>query len=91
MRLAFAACKSARILEGVWAQREIFDRYRVMRLVLPNRIDRSIKRRHDLYDAFKSHDPERASAIWAEHLDESFSIWREKSGFAEELKDFRFF
>lgn len=89
--LAFAACKSARILEGVWAQREIFDRYRVMRLVLPNRIDRSIKRRHDLYDAFKARDPERASAIWAAHLDESFSIWREKSGFAEELKDFRFF
>lgn len=89
--LAFAACKSARIIEGVWAQREIFDRYRVMRLVLPNRIDRSIKRRHDLYNAFKAHDPVRASAIWSEHLDESFSIWREKSGFAEELKDFRFF
>ncbi|PKL07046.1 MAG: hypothetical protein CVV53_01330 [Spirochaetae bacterium HGW-Spirochaetae-9] len=89
--IAFEACKSARILESVWAQREIFDRYRVMRLVLPNRIDKSIQRRRDLYNAFLAHDPERASAIWAEHLDESFVIWKDHSGFAEQLKDFMFF
>jgi DNA-binding GntR family transcriptional regulator len=89
--ITFEACKSARILESVWAQREIFDRYRVMRLVLPNRIGTSIHRRRDLYNAFLAHDPERAAAIWTEHLDESFIIWREHSGFAEQLKDFIFF
>jgi len=89
--LAFAACKSSRIQEAVWAQREIFDRYRVMRLVLPNRVNKSINRRRDLYNAFRAHDPITASEIWAEHLDESFVIWREKSGYAEQLKDFQFF
>lgn len=88
---AFDACKSARLIESIWAQREIFDRYRVMRLVLPNRIDKSIKRRRDIYNAFVAHDPVAASEIWAEHLDESFVIWREKSGYAEQLKDFQFF
>jgi DNA-binding GntR family transcriptional regulator len=88
---AFDACKSARLIESIWAQREIFDRYRVMRLVLPNRIEKSIKRRRDLYNAFLAHDPITASEIWAEHLDESFVIWREKSGYAEQLKDFQFF
>ena len=87
----FEACKSTRILEGVWEQREVFDRYLVMRLVLPNRIDTSIRRRHELYEAIRAHDPEKASSIWAEHLDESFVIWREKSGYAEELKDFKYF
>ena len=89
--IAFGACKSARILESVWAQREIFDRYRVMRLVLPNRVERSIQRRRDVYNAFLAHDPKLASEVWAEHLDESFVIWREKSGYAEQLKDFIFF
>jgi len=89
--LAFGACKSQRIIESVWAQRELFDRYRVMRLVLPNRIEKSIGRRRDLYEAFKAHDSDRACRIWSEHLDESFSIWREKSGFADQLKDFAFF
>lgn len=89
--VAFGACKSQRIIESVWSQREIFDRYRVMRLVLPNRVEKSISRRRDLYEAFRIHDAEKASAIWAEHLDESFSIWREKSGFATELESFHFF
>ncbi len=80
--IAFAACKSSRILEGVWAQREIFDRYRVMRLVLPNRIDRSIKR-VTLSTMPSRHTTRACQRIWSEHLDESFSIWREKSGFAE--------
>ena len=89
--IVFEATKSARLMEAVWTQRETFDRYRVMRIVLPNRLEKSIKRRHDLYDAFTVHDPDRAFKIWIEHLDESFSIWREKSGFADELKDFVFF
>jgi len=89
--VAFEACKSARIIEAVWAQREIFDRYRVMRIVLPNRIDKSINRRNELYKAFLARDPERACQIWTEHLNESFAIWREKSGYAEVLKDFQFF
>ena len=89
--IAFGACKSERIIELVWVQRELFDRYRVMRLVLPNRIERSISRRKKLYEAFKNHDPDMACKIWTEHLEESFRIWREKSGFADELKDFVFF
>jgi DNA-binding GntR family transcriptional regulator len=89
--LAFGACKSQRIIESVWAQREIFDRYRVMRLVLPNRIDRSIARRRALYEAFRAHDADTACSVWAAHLDESFTIWREKSGFAKELEGFHFF
>ncbi len=89
--IAFEACKSTRIIEAVWAQREIFDRYRVMRIVLPNRVEKSIYRRTELYRAFVARDPERAAQIWIEHLDESFAIWREKSGYAEALKDFQFF
>jgi DNA-binding GntR family transcriptional regulator len=89
--IAFGACKSTRLIELVWAQREIFDRYRVMRLVLPNRVERSVSRRKLLFEAFQHHDPDAAFEVWSEHLDESFEIWRKKSGFAEELKDFRFF
>ncbi|HWP69174.1 MAG TPA: FCD domain-containing protein, partial [Rectinemataceae bacterium] len=89
--VAFGACRSEKILENVWAQREIFDRYRVMRLVLPDHIDRSILHRKELCKAFMRHDSEGASAVWAENLDESFAIWREKSGFADQLKDFIFY
>ncbi|HEY9053821.1 MAG TPA: GntR family transcriptional regulator [Rectinemataceae bacterium] len=89
--LAFGACKSARITEAVWAQREIFDRYLVMRVVLPNRVDKSVERRRLLYEAFRAHDAESACSIWSEHLDESFAIWREKSGYGDQLKDFVFF
>lgn len=89
--IAFEACKSERLTECVWAEREIFDRYRVMRIVLPNRLERSLSRRRELYEAYQAHDPDRAAAIWSEHLDESFKIWRDQSGFAEELKDFQFF
>jgi len=89
--IVFEASKSARLMEAVWTQREIFDRYRVMRIVLPNRLEKSINRRHELFKAFSAHDPKEAFRIWTEHLDESFAIWREKSGFADELKDFVFF
>jgi len=89
--LAFAACKSEHLVALIWAEREIFDRYRVMRVVMPNRLERSIARRRSLYETFKARDPERAAAIWVEHLDESFTIWREKSGLGEQLKDFIFF
>ena len=87
--IVFGACKSTKLLETVWVQREIFDRYRVMRLVLPEHLERSIFHRRALFEAFKNHDPGQARAIWAENLDESFVIWREKSGFAQQLEDFR--
>ncbi len=90
-QIVFEACKSERLSELVWAQRDLFDRYRVMRLILPNRIHKSLARRKALYDAFLAHDPDTACAVWTEHLDESFVIWREKSGYAKELEDFRFF
>ena len=89
--ISFGACKSEKILQSVWAQREIFDRYRVMRLVMPEHIDKSIAHRKELRDAFRRHDPEQASAVWAGNLDESFAIWREKSGFADQLGDFIFY
>lgn len=85
----FNACKSKHLAESIWAQRELFDRYRVMRIVLPSHIEKSIQRRHELYTALFSHDPEKASSVWTEHLDESFVIWRENSGYLEQLKDFR--
>jgi len=88
--VTFGACESKKIIENVWAQREIFDRYRVMRLVLPEHIDQSIFHRKALCEAFRRHDPEKARAIWAENLDESFAIWREKSGFEDQLKNFIF-
>ncbi len=90
-KIAFEACGSDRLTELVWAQRELFDRYMVMRIILPNRINKSLSRRKLLYEALASHDPERAAAVWTEHLDESFVIWREKSGYAKELEEFRFF
>jgi len=90
-RIAFDACGSEHMEGLVYAQREIFDRYGVMRVVLPNRVDRSVSRRRQLWEAFRARDPGRAASIWAEHLDESFEIWRDKSGFGEELKDFPFF
>lgn len=89
--ITFNACGSERLTELVWSLREVFDRYRVMRVVLPNHVELSLSRRRALYEAFRARDPERAAGIWAAHLDESFGIWREKSGRAEELKDFRFF
>ena len=39
----------------------------------------------------RARDPDRAAEIWTEHLNESFVIWREKSGNAGELADFPFF
>ena len=90
-KITFEACGSERLAELVWAQREVFDRYMVMRIILPNRINKSLSRRKLLYEALAAHDPERAAAVWTEHLDESFDIWREKSGYAKELEDFQFF
>jgi DNA-binding GntR family transcriptional regulator len=89
--IAFEACKSSRLTEAVWSEREIFDRYRVLRMVFSNRIDKSIHRRNELYKAFLAHDPDLACQIWTDHLNESFQIWREKSGNSEVLKDFQFF
>lgn len=89
--IIFGACGSTKLLEQVWAQREIFDRYRVMRLVLPEHLERSIIHRRELFEAFKARDPARARAVWAQNLDESFIIWRDKSGFARQLEDFRLF
>ena len=88
--LVFEACGSEHLTGLIWAQREIFDRYRVIRSVLPSRVEQSVSRRRDLYEALKARDPERAKAIWSKHLGESFSIWQEKSGYTEELKDFPF-
>ena len=87
----FNSCGSERLTELVWSLREVFDRYRVMRVVLPNHVELSLSRRRALYEAFRARDPDKAAEIWGAHLDESFGIWREKSGRAEELKDFRFF
>ncbi|MCX7027098.1 MAG: GntR family transcriptional regulator [Spirochaetes bacterium] len=89
--IAFESCGSQRIIENIWRQRQILDRYRVMRLVLPNHVQKSIARRRRLFEAFRAHDPEAASAVWTEHLTESFAIWREQSGFADQLRDFMFF
>lgn len=89
--LVFEACGSTRMTELIWAQREVFDRYRVMRSVLSHHVDLSLSRRKDLYEAFRAHDPDKAYAIWTEHLNESFSIWSDKSGYAKDLKDFKFF
>lgn len=87
----FRSCGSEHLEGLVYAQREVFDRYGVMRVVLPNRVDRSVSRRRQLWEAFRARDPDRAATIWSEHLDESFEIWRDKSGYWEELKDFPFF
>lgn len=89
--IAFEACKSTSLTTLIWTQRELFDRYRVMRIILPNRIHKSLARRKKLYEAFCAHDPDQACAIWTDHLNESFTIWRDKSGYGEELEGFRFF
>lgn len=88
--VVFESCKSRRLMELIWAQREIFDRYRVMRNVLAHHVDRSLSRRKALYEAIRSHDPDKACAIWTEHLNDSFSIWSKISGCADKLADFRF-
>ena len=88
--VAFGACGSAHLLELIWSQRELFDRYRVMRDVVTHRARQSLERRRSLYGALKRRDPEEASRIWAENLRESYSIWQESNGLAEELVDFRF-
>lgn len=89
--IAFNACGSERLLALVWEQRDIFDRYRVMRTILPHRMDRSLARRKALYEAFAAHDPDKAASVWEEHLGESYEIWRTHSGFAAELEGFRVF
>jgi DNA-binding FadR family transcriptional regulator len=87
----FEACRSTSLTAIIWAQREIFDRYRVMRIILPNRIHKSLSRRKDLYAALRDGDPDRACAVWTDHLNESFTIWRDKSGYGKELEGFTFF
>lgn len=89
-KIVFEACRSERLTEFIWILRELFDRFMVMRIVLPERTSKSLSRRRALYEALASRKPDKAAAIWAEHLEESFVIWREKSGHAEELKDFQF-
>lgn len=89
--LVFGACKSDRLLELVWQQRETLDRYLVMRNILPHRMEKSLARRKALYEALRDHDPERAGAVWKEHLDESYIIWKEHSGLADQLEGFRVF
>ena len=88
--VTFEACRSKRLLEFIWSEREIFDRYRVMRGIIPVRAEKSLERRKELYEAFRRHNPEKARIIWTEHLDESFTIWREQSGYGKELEDFQF-
>lgn len=90
-QVAFEACRSVSLTELIWTERELFDRYRVMRIILPNRPHKSLSRRKDLYEAFKDHNPDRACEVWTDHINESFTIWRDKSGYGEELKDFQFF
>ena len=87
----FEACRSTSLSAIIWAQREIFDRYRVMRIILPNRIHKSLSRRKDLYAALRDGDPDRACAVWTDHLNESFTIWRDKPGYGKELEGFTFF
>jgi len=87
--LAIQACRSERLIELIWAQRELIDRSGVMSLILPFHMDKSLIHRKELYEAFKSRDPEKARTVWDENLGESFAIWREKSGNAKELADFR--
>lgn len=85
----FDSAKSARLTELIRAQRDIIDRYLVMRLVLPFRVEKSIARRREVFEAYKSHDPDRAASVWTEHLNESFMIWKEKAGYSKELEDFQ--
>jgi len=89
--VVFNNCGSERLEELIWSTREIFDRYRVNRIVLPNHVELSLSRRRDLYNAFVARDPEKAAEVWSLHLEDSFRIWCEKSGHGAELKDFRFF
>jgi DNA-binding GntR family transcriptional regulator len=88
--IVFKASGSPHLAELIWAQRELFDRYRVMRDVVSRRPHKSLERRRGLYAALRARDPEAASAIWAENLAESFATWREVSGYAKELEPFRF-
>lgn len=90
-QVVFEACRSKILTTLIWTQREVFDRYRVMRITLPNRLHKSLARRKELYWAFVARDHEKACAVWTEHLNESFAIWREKSGFEKDLEDFMFF
>lgn len=89
--IMFTACRSVHLAELIWSQREIFDRCRVMRITLPSRIDISFANRKKLYEAFLSHDPDAAADVMEKHIENSFLVWREKSGFKEELKDFNLF
>lgn len=89
--VVFEACRSKILTTLIWTQREVFDRYRVMRITLPNRPHKSLSRRKELYMAFMNRDHEKACAVWTEHLNESFAIWREKSGLGKDLEDFMFF
>jgi len=87
--VSLGACRSERLIELIQVQRELFDRYGVMRLGLPYHTTQSLLNRKELYAAYRVHDPNKASLVWGIHLSESFNIWREKSGNAEELKDFQ--
>ena len=89
-KIVFEACRSERLTEFIWILRELFDRFTVMRIVLPERTHKSLLRRKKLYAALAARSPDEAAAVWAEHLEESFVIWREKSGYSEELADFKF-
>lgn len=90
-QIMFTACRSAHLTELIWSQREIFDRFRVMRITLPARIHESFANRKNIYVAFLAHDSDAASDIWADHIRHSFMVWREQSGFAKELEGFTFF
>jgi DNA-binding GntR family transcriptional regulator len=89
--IMFTACRSVHLAELIWSQREVFDRYRVMRITLPSRIDISFANRKKLYETFLSHDPDAAAAVMEKHIENSFRVWLEKSGYKEELKDFELF
>jgi len=88
--IVFEASGSPRLAELIWAQRELFDRYRVMRDVVSRRPRKSLERRKALYAALEARDAEAAAAIWAENLAESFATWRDSGGHAKELERFRF-
>lgn len=83
----FEASHAPKIVDLIWNHREMLDRYRVVRVVIAKRLDESYHTREQMYSHFLSRSPEEASALWGAHIDKSYKIWLEVTGYSEQIDE----
>lgn len=82
-RAMFDASHVKRLTDLIWSHRELLDRFRVIRAVIVRRLEESLETREQMYQYFLRHDADQAGKLWASHIDGSYRIWVDVSGYGD--------